>query len=257
VRIRQVLVNLLANALKFTEQGSITLSVSGRELEDNRYEASFSVSDTGIGIPQGRLGQLFEAFRQYDGSLTRKFEGTGLGLAICRRLTGLMGGEIGVDTAIGEGSTFHFTINCEILPPSALADSGDGPAVERHLSEDRVLRVLLVEDNDTVREVIRVLLVGMGCLVDVVGDGEQAVAAVGRESYDVVLMDIQMPIMSGLEATEKMRSMKELRKRPYIIALTGHALPEHRMRCLEAGMDDYLAKPIRFKDLKAAVLKAV
>ena len=247
-RTRQVLLNLLSNAIKFTAAGRIDVALSSRSLDDGRVEVRFSVTDTGHGIPGDDLSRLFVAFQQLEGSSSRQYGGAGLGLAISKRLTGLMGGTISVETAPGRGSTFHFTIVGEPaeLPAPVEAELSAQPHAGR-----RSLSILLAEDDVIGRIVVLDMLQQLGYRADSVNNGIEALRALDRKAYDVVLMDIQMPGLDGLEVTRRIRSLHGTKI--YIIALTAHALCDERERCLAAGMNDYLTKPVRLSDLQNAL----
>jgi CheY-like chemotaxis protein len=242
-RIRQVLLNLLSNAVKFTKRGSIALRVSLRDLTDESAELCFAVQDTGIGISAEAQREIFEPFTQADNSTTRRYGGTGLGLTISRRLAGLMAGRLELESEPGQGSIFRFTVPLFLAPVAALKPRRrDRPerGIQRSL---HALRILLAEDNAINQKVAVTLLKRMGHQVDVVPDGRQAVAAVEQTAYDLVLMDCQMPEMDGYAATRAIRGTARGASLP-IVAMTAHAMPEDRKRCLDAGMTDYLAKPI-------------
>jgi len=249
LRLRQVLVNLIGNAIKFTEAGGVTVTVT-RAAGDGVLQ--FSVADTGIGIAPEAQGAIFEAFSQADGSTTRRFGGTGLGLAISSTLVQMMDGRIWVESRVGEGSTFHFTAHLPattltpaVRPVSATVAAGLPGAART---------VLLVEDNLVNQRVAVGLLNRRGHRVTVRANGREAVEAVTTAAFDVVLMDVQMPVMGGFEATAEIRR-RELGsgRRVRIVAMTAHAMTGDRERCLAAGMDDYLAKPIEPARLFAAV----
>jgi signal transduction histidine kinase/CheY-like chemotaxis protein/HAMP domain-containing protein len=250
-RVRQVLVNLLANAVKFTQRGEVVVSVAAEVVAGGGHEWTFAVTDTGIGIPADRLEQIFETFTQADVSTTRRYGGTGLGLAICRRLGELMGGTIAVTSTPGRGSTFTFT-----LPTPALATQPPQPLPSP--PPDRVaqpnLRILVAEDNPVNQHVVLLLLEKIGHHADVVDNGAAAVAAVRNRGYDVVLMDIQMPELDGLSAARQIREHLG-DGRPRIIALTANALPGDREAFLADGVDDYLAKPLRRAELATALAR--
>ncbi len=313
-RLQQVLLNLVGNAVKFTDQGTVRVHVgleqdSSPSGPEDSLRLHFAVEDTGVGIPPEKQAAIFEAFTQADGSVTRRFGGTGLGLAISRHLIGLMGGAIWLESEAGRGSTFHFTVELNTVP-AALSDSDAGadpaadpatdPAVDpatdpaatlatcspprpepipavRPESDPRIglvgapnapardpgpapapstpLRVLLVEDNEVNQLLAVRLLQRQGHAVRVAGNGEEAVHAWSDEAFDLVLMDVQMPVMDGLEATRTIRRLEAEAGRPRvpIVALTAHALPRDRTRCLEAGMDDHVSKPVRAAELLQAV----
>jgi CheY-like chemotaxis protein/HPt (histidine-containing phosphotransfer) domain-containing protein len=394
-RLRQILINLLNNAIKFTDTGEVVLSVDGKALESGEDEVGrwhrlhFAVRDSGIGIPTDRQSRLFESFSQVDASTTRRYGGTGLGLAISKRLCELMGGTIWVESQVGKGSTFHFTIQAEQAPGPAPADQQGPPpqlhgrrvlivddnATNRHilmrqaeswgmlardtaspdqalewirggdpfdlaildmqmpemdgvglakeigryrdvralplllltslgsregvgggvefaasltkpirpsqlydtlmnvlgatpagvqaampregpferLAEQVPLRILVAEDNDVNQQLVLLVLQKLGYRAEVTANGLEALQALEREPYDVVLMDVQMPTMDGLEATRRIHQRWPEGRRPHIIAATASALPEEREACLAAGMDDYLSKPIRVEELAAAL----
>jgi signal transduction histidine kinase/ActR/RegA family two-component response regulator len=246
-RTRQVLLNLLSNGIKFTPAGSVAVALSSRPLENGRVEVRFSVTDTGPGIAGDDLPRLFVAFQQLDGSSSRQHGGAGLGLAISQRLTELMGGTITVESTPGRGSTFTFTIAgqpAELIapPPSELSSQA---------SPHRSLRILLVEDDAINRMVVLGMLQHLGYPADSANDGYEALQALARQTYDVVLMDIQMPGLDGFEVTRHIRTAPG--SQPHIIAVTGHALSGDRERCLAAGMDDYLSKPVSMTDLQDAL----
>jgi PAS domain S-box-containing protein len=258
LRVRQVLINLLSNAVKFTEKGEIEVQASASELSDNSYKIHFMVRDTGIGISQETLGRLFQPFSQADTSTSRKYGGTGLGLAISKKLVELMGGETWAESEEGKGSTFHFTIraNAYAGPYSGLPESAL-PATTRQYEPKEAgdLRILLAEDNPVNRRMAILMLKKLGYKVDSVANGLEVLQSLERQKYDLILMDVQMPEMDGLEATREIR-----RRWPSnglrIVALTANAIAGDREKCLEAGMDDYLCKPINLEDLQATLERA-
>ena len=251
VRLRQVLVNLAGNAVKFTERGRVRVEVEAAGAGESGVELRFAVEDTGIGIPREKHEQIFEAFVQVDGSMTRRYGGTGLGLAISSRLVALMGGCLWVESEPGRGSIFRFTVKLGLaVPPPAQAPARKPAAA----ATERRLRVLLVEDNAVNQRLARLLLEKQGHTVTVAGDGREALRALESEPFDLVLMDVQMPHMDGLEATRAIREReKETGRRVPVVAMTAHALKGDRERCLEAGMDGYISKPIRADELLEAV----
>jgi signal transduction histidine kinase/CheY-like chemotaxis protein/HPt (histidine-containing phosphotransfer) domain-containing protein len=258
-RTRQILVNLLGNAVKFTPQGEVRVAVSARPSQDGRCEVLFAVADTGIGIPAEELDRLFVDFHQLDGSLTRKHGGTGLGLAISRRLTELMGGRIWAESILGQGSTFYFTLVGE-----AVAATLPQPAAPRELEHQRTqvhppappLRILVAEDHPVNRQVMLGLLEHLGYRADLAANGLAVLEALQRQPYDLILMDIQMPEMDGLEATRHIRQGAG-GCQPRIVAMTAHAMAGDRERCLAGGMDGYLSKPVQISDLAATLAAAV
>jgi PAS domain S-box-containing protein len=238
-RIRQVLLNLLANAVKFTLRGSIRLSISVETVIGGGEMLRFGVIDTGIGIPADRVPRLFNRFSQADASIRDRFGGTGLGLAICKQLAERMGGTVGVETALGRGSTFWFTIRLARAPAAA------PPAVARPhgAAQARGVRVLLVEDGRMNQEIARIFLEHAGYQVRVVDDGATALAVLDAETYDIVLMDMQMPEMDGLETTRRIRARGGRFAELPIVALSARVFSEDVADCLEAGMNGHLAKP--------------
>lgn len=260
-RIRQVLLNLVSNAVKFTDEGEVTVSATCQARRDLLATVEWTVTDSGIGIAPEKLGQLFSDFAQADASISRRFGGTGLGLAISRRIIEQMGGTIGVTSTPGEGSTFRFTL---VLPWSQSAasdhDAGHDEAEElktRIAGLDRPLRVLVAEDDAVNRMVVSKMLGAFDIELRVVTDGLQAVAAASDDDYDVVLMDVRMPDMDGLAATRAIRAQGPSYESLPIVALTANAFPEDIRISREAGMSDFLAKPLRKPALIAALLRAL
>ena len=262
-RLRQILLNLLNNAVKFTNAGSVTLRVEfdGVGGSDGRVGLHMAVRDTGIGIPPDRLDQLFQPFSQTDASITRRFGGTGLGLAISKRLAEAMGGSIWAESAgTGRGSTFHVRIAAGVAPtgtvPAGSAPQPGARDLDPALAAAHPLRILLVEDNLVNQKLALKLLSRMGYDADVAGNGLEAVDAVRRGAYDLVLMDVQMPEMDGLEATRRIVARTDPARRPRIVAMTANAMDGDRERCLEAGMQGYISKPIRVDELAGALAES-
>ncbi|WP_224984234.1 response regulator [Geomonas agri] len=260
-RLRQVLINIVNNALKFTDQGSVKVSACLVERSGNGHYVGFEVKDTGIGIPAEAVGSIFELFTQVDGSATRRYGGTGLGLAIAKQLVELMGGEIGVESEPGRGSTFTFIVYLNAAPDAA-SDEEDGPIELENEWEEPAqpalchARVLLAEDNPVNCEVAHAMLTTLGCQVDVAQNGTQAVSALARKSYDLVFMDCQMPELDGYEATRAIRDQeRDSGRHTPIIALTAHAMAGSRESCLGAGMDDFLSKPFKLGQLQELIQK--
>lgn len=251
LRIRQILTNLVGNALKFTSEGFVEVRVSLDDRRDAEPRVLIEVEDSGIGIPAESLGRIFQKFEQADGSTTRRFGGTGLGLSITRQLAELMSGEIAVRSEVGRGSIFTVAL------PLATAVA---PGLEAASSEERSLegvRVLLVEDNEVNALIARKALERAGAEVSLAGDGAQALRFLASaEAVDVVLMDIQMPVMDGLEATRRLRSMPGVDAIP-VIAMTANHFESDRARCLEAGMDGFVSKPFLPGELEAAIRQRV
>jgi signal transduction histidine kinase/HPt (histidine-containing phosphotransfer) domain-containing protein/ActR/RegA family two-component response regulator len=259
-RLRQIVVNLVGNAIKFTESGRVTVDVTIASEEGDRAELHFQVKDTGIGIPRGKQHRIFDAFTQADGSATRKYGGTGLGLSICSKLVGLMGGRIWVESEPGKGSAFHFVARFgkdTEVPEASFHPAAQQPEAPALMESRGPLRVLLAEDNLVNQKLAVRLLEKEGHSVAVAGNGREALAALDEADFDVVLMDVQMPEMSGFEATTVIREKeKTTGKHQLIVALTAHAMKGDRERCLEAGMDNYLAKPIQSNELFAALYES-
>jgi len=249
LRLRQVLINLLGNALKFTDAGEVFLNVHLEEDSGKDLTLRFTVRDTGLGIDTTTLPHIFEAFSQADASMARRHEGTGLGLAISKQLVEMLGGSIGVETSLGKGSLFWFTV----CLPRSISPLKQNDAIEarntvpENVPNSRKLRILFAEDNLVNQEVGKLILESLNCLVDVVDDGALAVESVFSNGYDLVFMDCQMPEVDGYEAASMIRQRESLAgengHRIPIVALTAHALEGDRELCLAAGMDDYLSKP--------------
>jgi signal transduction histidine kinase/CheY-like chemotaxis protein len=245
-RLRQVLVNLVGNAVKFTERGEVSVQVA-RDPEGIQTGAlRFTVRDTGIGIGDEKLGRVFDAFTQADGSTSRKYGGTGLGLAICEHLVQMMGGRIWAESIPGEGSAFHFTVMMRLQPAASVplvSAAAPAPIVGHNA---RPLRILLAEDNPVNQKLAVRLLQKRGHNVALATNGKEALQALDGAQFDLILMDVQMPEMNGFEATAAIREREQVTGTHLpIAAMTAHALKGDRERCLEAGMDAYLAKPIQ------------
>ena len=251
-RVRQVLSNLLSNALKFTERGTITLRAQMLDAaaDDGRFRVRIMVRDTGIGIPADTLEDLFEPFSQADPSTTRRFGGTGLGLVICKNLAELMGGTIQVESAPGQGSSFWIDLPLGIAH-APVSRSASAPAALVRTSA----RVLVAEDNVVNQQVVRAMLLRLGTTLSLADNGAAAVEALEKEDFDLVLMDCQMPVMDGYTATAQIRATEEPGRHIPIIALTANVLAEDRLRCTQAGMDDYLAKPVSMAALGQALAR--
>jgi len=246
-RLGQVLLNLVGNAVKFTQHGSVCIEARVGEAEAEDAVIEFAVRDTGIGIAADKQEHIFEAFAQADGSMTRRFGGTGLGLTISSRLVGMMGGRLWVESRPGVGSCFHFTVR---VHPVADAGPTPPPLPPAAQSPARLLRVLVAEDNPINQQVIVRMLARLGHAVALAGNGREALEAMARDRFDAVLMDVQMPEMTGLEAAQAIRRAEAGSGRHVpIVALTAHAMKGDRERCIASGMDTYLSKPIRSAEL--------
>ncbi len=254
-RVRQILFNLIGNAVKFTEQGGVRVIATHKELPDGEIEIRVDVKDTGVGISHEAQGRLFTRFSQADSSTTRRFGGSGLGLVICRQLAQLMGGGVGLHSEVGKGSTFWFTIRCSMgeAPVEQLrkvSGTGQGENLPK-------LHILVAEDNTVNQLVAKTILTKAGHDVEVVENGLKAVKAVSKGAFDVVLMDIQMPEMDGPTATREIRGLPGPASDTQIIALTANAMAGHREEYLAAGMNDYVAKPVDPKQLFAALTRVI
>jgi two-component system, sensor histidine kinase len=256
-RLRQILFNLLGNALKFTERGRVELNVSALPLSPGPEGPLLylGVADTGIGIPDAKLDAVFEPFTQADGSLTRRRQGAGIGLGIVRHLVQLMGGTIALESEEGVGTTVHFSLRFGTPPAGARRPEAEAPGPDpgRGLAG---LRVLLTEDDRVNQLAMAHFLARLGCRTTTAGNGLEALALLGREDFDCVLMDIQMPEMDGMQAARAIRNLAELGEKSGvpILAVTAHAMPGDRERFLAAGMDGYLTKPVELEALRQALL---
>jgi CheY-like chemotaxis protein len=257
LRLRQILMNLVSNAVKFTHEGEISLRVHLLQEDDSgAIRLAFEVKDTGIGIPEEKIGMLFKSFSQVDSSTTRKYGGTGLGLAITEKLVLLMGGEISVKSRPGQGTVFRFTILSRAGEAGAVPDLPEDRSREKmsvDFAQQYPLRILVAEDNIINQELILQILGNLGYDPDCVENGALAVEAMERSGYDMILMDVQMPEMDGLEATRRIR--REQGAEPVIVALTANAMRGDREECIEAGMDDYISKPVRLDELMRLLKK--
>ena len=245
VRLQQVLLNLGGNGVKFTQRGEVAVTVSAASQDAAQVNLEFAVRDTGIGITPADLEQLFRPFTQADASMTRRFGGTGVGLLIASSLVGMMGGRIAVESEPGQGSTFHFTIRLPLAKEPI--SEREFPSVS--LAATSTLRILVVEDNPANQKLAAFILKERGHMVDIAENGRHGLDMAQRNQYDVIMMDVQMPLMDGLEATKAIRAWEDGRCRVPIIAVTAHAMEEDRQRCLAAGMDGYLSKPIDAQEM--------
>ncbi|MBJ9992451.1 response regulator [Paenibacillus sp. S28] len=257
-RLRQVLINLISNAVKFTHQGGVYLMVSLRErAEDDSLMIEFAVKDTGIGITPDKQNRLFQPFSQLDSSMTRKYGGTGLGLAICKSLVEMMGGSIYVESTEEKGATFFFTIRTsEPESDDGMMGIGDDLLVSLPSAKDEEPLILVVDDHPVNQKLMVSMLGKLGLRAEVAEDGRQAVDKIrANPVYRLIFMDLQMPVMDGLEATALIREMQPQGYRPVIIAMTANVMEGIRSRCREAGMDDYISKPVNMKSVKEILMK--
>jgi CheY-like chemotaxis protein len=246
IRVRQIVLNYLDNAIKFTDSGSIVLNVEELSRESRAVRLRISVTDTGRGIPPSKVPFLFDKFTQVDSSNTRSYGGAGLGLSITKRLAEMMDGSVGVESSPGHGSTFWVELPFAVAPE--IAEQAYTATVLQPATPDPP-RVLVVEDNQINRLVADRLLRKLGCVVEVAHNGNEALQKATANSYDVILMDVHMPGMDGLEATRLIRSAEQNGQHCPIVALTASAMDEDRARCLRAGMDDFFVKPVQLEDL--------
>ena len=266
-RLRQILINLLGNAIKFTRHGSVGIRVTMVEDRGGEKVIQFAVEDTGIGVPGDKKNTIFKSFSQADTATTRMYGGTGLGLAICKTYIQKMGGIIWTESVEGKGSTFFFKIpfkakerivhrQTQPISQKALSekaaltidDDSQSPQLAHAICSDIEIRILLAEDNPMNVILMEKILTNLGYAFDIVPDGQAACKALKRDDYDVVIMDVDMPVMNGLDATKKIR--EEINSQVPIIALTGIALQEEKAKCYESGMDDILLKPVNVEELK-------
>jgi signal transduction histidine kinase/AmiR/NasT family two-component response regulator len=253
MRLRQVLVNLLSNGVKFTSEGEVTLTVKGFRCEIGGDRISFIVRDTGMGIPLEHQRLIFDSFTQADASITRKYGGTGLGLAISKSLAEQMGGTLSVESQPGMGSTFCFTIPAQAAEERVQSSPRKPATSDILLAGLSPLRIMVVDDNPVNRQVALAFLKRLGYEADIAVNGADSLTVFERNTYDVILMDMQMPEMDGIEATRRVRRDWPPDRQPRIVAMTAAAFPEDRAHCIEAGMDDYISKPIDLVELAAAL----
>jgi signal transduction histidine kinase/DNA-binding NarL/FixJ family response regulator len=248
-RLRQILLNLVGNAVKFTDRGWVTVAMTHEMRDDGRLRLMVNVADSGIGIASGAIEHMFDEFTQMDGSISRRFGGSGLGLAICRRLVELMDGSIAVESQPGVGSSFHFDVSLNLAaaaaPPETVTPATPAPT--------KPLHILLAEDNPTNRLVALRLLERLGHQADAAGNGAEAIALLARTHYDVVLMDVMMPEMDGLTATRHIRTTEPPGARIAIVGLTAGSGADSLAACIEAGMDAVTTKPVTLARLRAAI----
>jgi len=256
-KLRQILLNLLSNAAKFTEQGHIHVTARSEPSGQDKAKIAFHVSDSGIGISSEKLAQLFEPFTQADSSIVRRYGGTGLGLAISQKLSELMGGRMWVESEVGRGSTFSFEI-CVGIPKEAekeatANDTQSANSIDQTLADRYPLQILLTEDNLVNQKVAKRLLERMGYEIDIANNGLEAIVAIKQKVYNLIFMDIQMPEMDGLEATRQIRTFLNSPTKPQIIAMTAGVSASEQQLCFDAGMNDFISKPIRVESVVAAI----
>jgi len=251
-RLRQILINLINNAIKFTFEGEVKIEVTKEREENSHVTVKFSVTDTGIGIAKNLTDRLFKSFSQIDASMTRRYGGTGLGLIISKKLSEMMGGQISVESEEGKGSNFWFTVVMKKQKESFIEDktmkeiSGKYNIQEK---DKRKILILVVDDNRVNQKVVLRILKKAGYNADSVSNGKEAIAALAMNDYDMVLMDVQMPEMDGFETTRFIRQSQSIKNRLPVIAMTAHAMKGDRDLCIEAGMDDYISKPVQIQTL--------
>lgn len=254
-RLGQVILNLLNNAIKFTDTGAITLTAKLQQHQNDTYWVHFSIEDTGIGMSHEQTQKLFSPFVQADGSTARKYGGTGLGLSISKKLTELMGGEIGVTSVVGKGSTFWFTVPLKPVHKKEITSPLDNQEMLVNL-ERKIIRVLVAEDNPVNQMIVMKMLEKLKCTVHLVGNGLEAVEAFSKNDFDIILMDHHMPEMDGMEATTIIRTKeKEMSRRTPILAFTANVMEDDQKLCLAAGMDDFIHKPVTLTVLEKSLYK--
>ncbi|HVU32483.1 MAG TPA: response regulator [Opitutaceae bacterium] len=257
VRVRQIVLNLLSNAVKFTAHGEVVVRIAGRPRGDGQIEVEIVVADTGIGLSTEQIARLFREFGQADVSTTRRYGGTGLGLVISKRLAELHGGRMWVESTPGAGSQFHFTlVAAETSAPTTAPLPPDGTTLDPEFARQHPADILVAEDNPVNQRVITRLLQKLGYEVALAADGQEALTRLRQHPFDVVLMDVEMPELDGMDATRRLREELPPARQPVVIALSAHAFIDQRERFFEAGMDAYLAKPIRIGELTAELARA-
>ncbi|WP_413373611.1 response regulator [Paenibacillus taichungensis] len=251
-RLRQVLLNLIANAIKFTDHGGVYLIVSVNEEKDGRMTLEFAVKDTGIGIAPDKVDRLFQPFSQLDTSMTRKYGGTGLGLAICKTLVEMMGGKIYLDTSELRGATFVFTIQAQRYVETELTTGmGDVQLTDIKKNYEMHPSVLIVDDHPINQKLMSIMLSKLGLIADIAEDGKKALEMVlANRNYDYIFMDLQMPVMDGLECTRRIRESLPQDQQPVIVAMTANVMDGIQQRCSTVGMDDYISKPVKMGNVK-------
>lgn len=256
-RLRQILSNLLYNAIKFTEYGSISIQVSCMEQKGDNIRLKFRVQDTGVGIPAEEQAKLFDEFTQVDNSYSRKFTGSGLGLAIVKKLVTLLEGEVSVESEMNKGSIFNFTIKARVASSVPETDDPENSTSleAEYIAGEHPLKLLLVEDNDINRKLIVIYLERLGCVADIAKDGIEALRMISKNTYEAILLDVSMPKMDGFQVAQAVQKMEHT-PLPYIIGISANAFKEDVSKAHEIGMNDYIVKPIYFKDLKERLLKA-
>ena len=257
IRLRQVLVNLIGNAVKFTKEGSVTVEGTLCQSDDGKDFLRIAIHDTGIGMTPESIAKLFSDFTQADASITRRFEGTGLGLSICKRLIEMMGGEIGIESEVGKGSTFWFTLPYVAATSEVSEISQAASATVTHYQANRPLNILIAEDNRLNQQIVMATVEAFGHETELAENGAEAVEAHERGNFDLIIMDVRMPEMSGPDATKMIRRMGGDKSKIPIIALTADAMVEHMKGYFEAGMDDCVTKPIDRAELMEAINKVM
>ena len=250
-RIRQVLVNLIGNAVKFTEKGNVNVTVRAATGLD-RLALRFEVVDTGIGIAPDVLPRLFEPFHQADPGISRRYGGTGLGLAISKAIAKRLGGSIRAVSQVGKGSSFTFDAPVRPAPIEVVPER---QAAKEAIPTDKRHQVLMAEDNEVNVMVTAAMLRRLNCDVDIARNGAEAAERARQRPYEIIFMDVMMPDVDGLEATRRIRAMRPA-KRPYIVALTAGVMPTDRERCVAAGMDDFVPKPVQLEEIRSAIDRA-
>ncbi|SDX66212.1 Signal transduction histidine kinase [Paenibacillus sp. PDC88] len=249
-RLRQVLINLISNAVKFTEQGGVYIISSLKQVENGVYTLEFTVKDTGIGIPEEKVHHLFQPFSQLDSSMTRKYGGTGLGLAICKNLVEMMNGHIYIDTTEERGASFVFTVEMAPYDHHGKEEECKELQARSHTEKESSANVLVVDDHPINQKLMVSMLGKLGLSSDIAEDGQQALDMMLKYKYDLIFMDLQMPVMDGLESTRRIRKELNGVHYPTIVAMTANVMDGVQQRCLAAGMDDYISKPVKMGSVK-------
>jgi signal transduction histidine kinase/CheY-like chemotaxis protein len=254
-RLKQALLNYAANAVKFTQQGRVTLRARQENVTDTSITVRFEVEDTGVGIAQSAIPKLFSAFEQADASLTRNYGGTGLGLVITKKIAEQMGGSAGVTSIEGQGSTFWFTATLHRVQHTIYGKpQSEAGIAEESLRELGGIRILVVDDEPVNRVIVKILFDEVGLGIDLAEDGQEAIEMASSVRYDLILMDMQMPRLDGLAATQRIRKLSGYENVP-ILAMTANAFVEHQEKCFEAGMNDFITKPVRPEKLFKTILR--
>lgn len=272
LRLRQILINLVGNGIKFTSDGNVEVNCE-KIIKDKKAYLQFIIADTGIGIPQEKIKKLFNPFTQLDSSLNRKYQGTGLGLVISKSLVEIMGGEIFVESQIGKGSKFSFTIPLQVTETSCekeqekleeleevkFENAGENQEANKTVKKDKdsEINIILAEDNVINQKLVKIIIEKLGWSVEIAWNGKEVLKLLEQKDFDLILMDMHMPEMDGIQATKIIRKLDNKSKDIPIIALTANAYKEDKIKCIDVGMNDFMAKPLNKEDLRKIILKYV